>query len=114
MVLAGVDEGALDEDAVDLLRAAGGMLLDDREQVAEQFALAAGQLVVDDRGRRDLVVDAVDGQAAAADRALGVRDGSLDRSAAVGRGQSAGASVGVVAVSSRNRWPSSYRAVAAR
>ena len=43
VVLAGVDERPLDVVAVDLQRALGGVLLDDREQVAEQLALGVGE-----------------------------------------------------------------------
>ena len=39
VVLAGEDEGVLDLVAVDLQRGLAGVLLDDREQVAEQRAL---------------------------------------------------------------------------
>jgi hypothetical protein len=113
VVLAGVDERPLDLLAVDLERALRGVLLDDREEVAEQLALGRAEAGRLDRARVDRMVDAVDWQAAAADLALGVRDRSLD-AAAVGPRQAGAASVGVVAVSSRNCWPSSYRAVAAR
>ena len=44
VALAGEDERPLDEPAVDLLGGLVGVLLDDREQVAEQDALVVGEL----------------------------------------------------------------------
>jgi hypothetical protein len=51
MALAGEGEGALDRGAIDLFDRAGGVLLDDREQVLEQRALLLGELLLGLRPR---------------------------------------------------------------
>jgi hypothetical protein len=62
-VHAGVDERLLNPVTVDRKRRLVGVLLDDREQVTEQFALERRQLgAVDERSRRG-IADAVDLQA---------------------------------------------------
>jgi hypothetical protein len=59
----GVDERLLNPVTVDRERRLVGVLLDDREQVTEQFALERRQLgAVDERSRRG-IADAVDLQA---------------------------------------------------
>ncbi len=61
VALAGEDEGALDLLMVDRIAVAGVVLADDGEQVAEQLALAVGQIAgdrVDRRRRRAGILDA--------------------------------------------------------
>jgi hypothetical protein len=66
---AGVDERLLDPVAVDRKRGVVGVLLDDGEQIAEQFAFERRQLgTVDQRPRRG-IADAVDLRARTDDRA---------------------------------------------
>jgi hypothetical protein len=63
VVHAGIDERLLNPITVDRERRVVGVLLDDREQVTEQFALERRQLgAVDERSRRG-IADAVDLQA---------------------------------------------------
>jgi hypothetical protein len=58
---AGVDKRLLDAVAIDRIRRFVGVLLDDREQVAEQPALGRGQLGAIDRDLRLVVLDAING-----------------------------------------------------
>jgi hypothetical protein len=88
VVHAGVDERLLDPCAVDRDDRLVGVLLDDREQVAEQPLLDRGQLAAIDRllgGLGDRLLDAVDLDPLRRDQGLGF------------------------AFSLRNRRPSSYR-----
>lgn len=58
VALAGEGEGPLDLPAVDRLRRIGGVLLDDREQIAEQGALVGRELARDRiSARRPVLAD---------------------------------------------------------
>jgi hypothetical protein len=63
VVDAGVDERLLDAVAVDTHRGLVGVLLDDREQVAQQPALLSGQLGPVDRRIRARALDPIDRRA---------------------------------------------------
>ena len=80
VALAGEDEGALDELAVDLLGGLAGVLLDDREQVAEQDALVVRELGRRAGGGVDLV--AIHGPVAEVRLRRGLRGGRSSASRA--------------------------------
>jgi hypothetical protein len=118
VVLAGEDERRLDRVAVDRDRRLGGVLLDDREQVAEQPPLGLGQLGALARARA-WVLDAVDGRPGRDQRrspvavTAGLRRRGLGVAVA-GTPRRRGGSAQAVALGFallRNRRPSSYRAV---
>ena len=82
VVLAGEDERALDAVAVDLQRGVVGVLLDDREEVAEQAAVGLGEVGGDRRQRVLLgVLDAIDRDALGVEGPVAVlrRRGGLGR-----------------------------------
>jgi hypothetical protein len=93
MALAGEREGALDRRAVDRLIAVGGVLADDREQVAQELAIRRGQVLggLVDGGRR----------------AAGVLGPDLDVATAIERGACAVLGCYVCLSSLRYRRPSS-------
>jgi hypothetical protein len=68
VVDAGVDERLLDPLAVDRDRGLFRVLLDDREQIAEQSPLGLGQLYALDRSVRRRILDDVDRSASARDQ----------------------------------------------
>ncbi len=109
VVLAGVDERSFDLVAVDLQRALGGVLLDDREQVAEQLALGVGEAGAGHGRGRHGMVDPVDGQPVL----VGAR---VQRDAArrLRHARAGTSGVVAVAVSVSHLRPSSYRCIAAR
>jgi hypothetical protein len=122
VVHAGVGERLLDARTVDRRRGVVGVLLDDREQVAEQPALRLGQLAGDRqrRGRRrgaDRTVtvaidrrDGVDRGAVLVDDRRGARRAAAVLRGAVGGGRARPRQPfrGGFALL-RNRFPSSYR-----
>src|SRR3954453_22347667 len=63
MVLAGEDEGVLDAGAVDLDGRVARVLLDDREEVAQQATLGLRELLAADRRMCTRVLQDVDGRA---------------------------------------------------
>jgi hypothetical protein len=75
VALAGKGEGTLDRVAVDLLMPVGGVLADDREEVAEELALVGVEVLG----------DIVDGR----DRAVGLPRADLDVTAPNDRGSCA-------------------------
>jgi hypothetical protein len=75
VVLAGVDERLLDALAVDDDRGLVGVLLDDREQVAEQTPLALGELGALDRAVGRRMVDSVNRRPRARDERAAVLGG---------------------------------------
>jgi hypothetical protein len=82
VVQAGVDERALHPLAVDRLGGLIGMLLDDREQVAEQALLSRRQLRARNRGVSSRIADLVDrGTLGGNDRRLGRSAGGRQVSA---------------------------------
>ena len=131
VVQAGVDERLLDPLAVDRSGGVVGVLLDDREQVAQQLLLALGELRVVDRDRLGRVGQEIDRRSAIVLDGLRFRRRERRRRGDIGRrtrlpGARASASVaarvrGLTAAQGRgqplgggfallrNRFPSSYR-----
>jgi hypothetical protein len=101
VVLAGEHERAHDRVAVDGLRDLLGVLLDDREQVAEQLALERGQVGGRLQRRRAVGLRAVD-------RAVG-GDADAGAIAALGGRLAAGQAAALSVLLARYRSPSSSR-----